>query len=218
MPHASHVGRFVWVDPGRSRKGSFCSGMGLLFGLGLLGEAPQFSQWPAEAPHQRFLGGGFFLSRPFPPQQDGAVRPQPRQQRPAHQLAPEAKFVTESQRSGQQDDQGQRFHSQTSSSTSTSPSSTSPLVATTPSWMQLQHHTEPSLARQTSPLAATTPQWMQQQHLSRPFPPQQALHTRTSTITSTTYNTPLSLVKTPPLSPRASTTACAGRGCCGPGP
>ena len=52
--HASHVGRFVWVDPGKSRKGSFCSGVGLLFGLGLLGEAPQFSQWPAEAPHQRF--------------------------------------------------------------------------------------------------------------------------------------------------------------------
>ena len=142
----------------------------------------------------------------------------PRQQRPAHQLAPEAKFVTESQRSGQQDDQGQRYHSQTSSSTPTSPSSTSPLVATTPSWMQLQHHTEPSSARQTSPLAATTPQWMQQQHLPRPFPPQQALHTRTNTITSTTYNTPLSLVKTPPLSPRASTTVCAGRGCCGPGP
>ena len=43
----------VWVDPGKSRKGSFCSGVGLLFGLGLLGEAPQFSQWPAEAPHQR---------------------------------------------------------------------------------------------------------------------------------------------------------------------
>ena len=51
--HASHVGLFVWVDPGKSRKGSFCSGVGLLFGLGLLGEAPQFSQWPAEAPHQR---------------------------------------------------------------------------------------------------------------------------------------------------------------------
>ena len=42
--------------------------------------------------------------------------------------------------------------------------------------------------------------------------------TRTSTMTGATYTTPLSPDNTPSLPPRASTTACAGRGCCGPGP
>ena len=42
------------VGPRKSRKGSKFTSSSLLIGLGLPDEAPQFSQWPAEAPHQRF--------------------------------------------------------------------------------------------------------------------------------------------------------------------